>query len=144
MSTGLIAFLLYLLMMVDNFRDVAQGLLIISSIVMLILVIANIVNYTDRMRPLFATRAEKVSLALGIMLIVGSTSVLTFVPDRTTAVTIVAVVVGYETVTGIVEDNRVQALGGKTIDMLESWLDQQTLENKTKQPTTQGETDGNS
>lgn len=150
MSTGFVAFLLYLLVMVDNFRTVAGSAIGISiaGLVGLVLACGAAADFGDR--PFMKQWPERIAAVFLVLTLSFSTLIVTLVPNRDGAVLIVAGALGYEGVTRVIESERVQAVGGKSVALLETWLDQQIeeinaerseeLNDEDSQP--QGETNG--
>lgn len=125
MSTTMVGFLIYLLVMVDNFRDVATGAMIISGLLFATTLFISMIVTTESSREWMKTWWEKGVAILLACVFVFNGLLLALVPDREGAVLIVAGALGYEGVTTIIENERVQEVGGKSVDLLESWLDEQ-------------------
>jgi len=140
MNTILVALIIYLITIIDTLNGLFIGMSIFGIIVFVMSLLINIetmddLMYTKTLKDGETTR-KKLKPWLSRTLIAGIVccvlAVLT--PSRNDALLIVAGTIGYETVTTVLDNGRVQQIGGKSLDALESWLDEQIAEsNETKQ-----------
>jgi L-asparagine transporter-like permease len=144
MSTLTVALIVYLITTVSSIDGFLIFLAVVGVISFVLNAIFTIMAYSDldredeenfnrEMAPIRTWRKWSVAI-----FILGALNI--FVPDEEQAITIAAVAIGYEGVTTIVENERVQELGGKTVDYLEDWLDNKIEELNTERaesPTTE-------
>jgi len=127
MDTLLIAFGIYVITVVGSIESMFIGGAIVSTILCVGIVIANIDRYHNE--PFKAIKDEDGNFDKRYMRIVYTAItclvLATLTPDRDDALLIAAVAVGYEGATVIADNDNVQRLGGKTFDLLENWIDQQ-------------------
>jgi hypothetical protein len=134
MSTGFVAFLLYLLVMVDNFRDVAVVVALVTGCIICFICAISGILHVETGREMLKSWVEKSVLFFLSVMFCFSLVLYTFIPDRNGAMVVVAGALGYEGINTIVENERVQNVGGKTFDLMEAWLDEQISKRTESEP----------
>jgi len=146
MSTLFVTFIIYLITIASSVDSFLKFLAVLGGIAFVVNVIFTAFLWDESYNFNMDDGGEKYNTqmaqirtwrrwALGIF-ILGAMNI--FVPNERQAITILAVMIGYEGVTTIVENDRVQKIGSKTVDYLEDWLNNEIEELHTKEPQPEG------
>lgn len=140
MSTGFVAFILYLFTIIENAKEFLDAMVIISTVAVVTCIVGAVlwtVHLSDayRLTSDDSRKAKSVSdrndfvktiktrlIPLAVFLALFNA----LLPDQRGMMLIVGGALGYEGVQAVVSDERVQETGGKVFDLMNTWLDEQT------------------
>ncbi len=121
MSTTTVAILLYIFTRLDMIHGMAMA----TSFVLGCYILVGSLVFLLEMNTWNEWEGFKKSLKPAVAVLVVGLSIVLFVPTSKDAALIIGGTLGYEAVSTIVSDDRVQQIGGKTYEALDTWLDEQ-------------------
>lgn len=129
-----VAFLTYLFTLIPKTVGLAAFLCVFGAIASIIsTIIFFVARGSDDENDMAAYFAGKCIMKVSWPVLVLSAAFLTFMPRQQDVALILGLSVGYEQTQKVVQSERMQRLGGKSLDAIEAWLDDVAEDNKEAQ-----------